>query len=79
MKFGSQLKGSIYSEWTEYYLDYDGLKKHLKIGEKQEREYTEKDESDFVEKLDKELEKVECWNKLESVCYCMYSSQEESL
>jgi len=58
MKFGSQLKGSLYKEWAEYYLDYDGLKKHLKRGEKQERGYTEKDESDFVEKLDKELVKV---------------------
>jgi SPX domain protein involved in polyphosphate accumulation len=58
MKFGSQLRAALYGEWNEYYLDYDGLKKHLKRGEKKEGGYTEKDESEFVEKLDKELEKV---------------------
>ncbi|PKY27279.1 SPX-domain-containing protein [Rhizophagus irregularis] len=58
MKFGSQLRVALYGEWNEYYLDYDGLKKHLKRGEKKEGGYTEKDESEFVEKLDKELEKI---------------------
>ncbi|CAG8737610.1 6635_t:CDS:2, partial [Acaulospora morrowiae] len=58
MKFGSQLRAALHSEWAEYYVDYDGLKKLLKQGEKKEGGYTEKDESQFVEKLDKELEKV---------------------
>ncbi|CAG8539334.1 14189_t:CDS:2 [Ambispora leptoticha] len=58
MKFGSQLQGALYREWQEYYLDYTGLKKRLKRGEKQEGGYTEKDESEFVEHLDKELEKI---------------------
>ncbi|CAI2163857.1 10961_t:CDS:2 [Funneliformis geosporum] len=58
MKFGSQLREALYGEWNESYLDYDGLKKHLKRGEKKEGGYTEKDESDFVERLDKELEKI---------------------
>ena len=58
MKFGIQLRESLYSEWNEEYLDYDGLKKQLKRGEKKEGGYSDKDEGEFVEKLDKELEKV---------------------
>ncbi|RIA93067.1 VTC domain-containing protein [Glomus cerebriforme] len=58
MKFGSQLRAALYGEWSEYYLDYDGLKKHLKRGEKKEGGYTDKDEAEFVERLDKELEKI---------------------
>ncbi|CAG8739547.1 34268_t:CDS:2 [Gigaspora margarita] len=58
MKFGSQLRAALYVDWAEYYIDYDGLKKLLKRGLKKEGGYTGKDETEFVEKLDKELEKV---------------------
>ena len=37
--------------------DYDGLKKRLRKAEK-ERPFTEKDETEFVELLDNNLEKV---------------------
>ncbi|ORE06344.1 SPX-domain-containing protein [Rhizopus microsporus var. microsporus] len=57
MKFGSQLKDAIYPEWTEYYVDYDGLKKRLRKAEK-DKPFTEKDETEFVELLDSNLEKV---------------------
>ncbi|KAI9276285.1 VTC domain-containing protein [Sporodiniella umbellata] len=57
MKFGSQLKDAIYPEWTPYYVDYDGLKKKLRKAEK-DRPFTEKDETEFVELLDSNLEKV---------------------
>jgi SPX domain protein involved in polyphosphate accumulation len=57
MKFGSQLKDAIYPEWTPFYLDYDGLKKKLRKAEK-ERPFTDKDETEFVELLDNNLEKV---------------------
>ncbi|KAG0746891.1 hypothetical protein G6F57_006187 [Rhizopus arrhizus] len=57
MKFGSQLKEAIYPEWTPYYVDYDGLKKKLRKAEK-DRPFTEKDETEFVELLDSNLEKV---------------------
>lgn len=57
MKFGSQLKDAIYPEWTPFYIDYDGLKKRLRKAEK-ERPFTEKDETEFVELLDNNLEKV---------------------
>lgn len=57
MKFGSQLKDAIYPEWTAFYIDYDGLKKRLRKAEK-DRPFTEKDETEFVELLDNNLEKV---------------------
>jgi SPX domain protein involved in polyphosphate accumulation len=57
MKFGSQLKDAIYPEWTPFYIDYDGLKKRLRKAEK-DRPFTEKDETEFVEMLDNNLEKV---------------------
>ncbi|CAG8460579.1 8035_t:CDS:2 [Diversispora eburnea] len=58
MKFGSQIKATLHLEWKNYYVDYDGLKKILKQGEEREGGYTDKDETAFFEKLDKELEKV---------------------
>ncbi|KAI8332947.1 VTC domain-containing protein [Choanephora cucurbitarum] len=57
MKFGSQLNDAIYPEWTEYYIDYDGLKKRLRKAEK-DKPFTERDETEFVELLDNNLEKV---------------------
>ncbi|CAG8823661.1 20626_t:CDS:1, partial [Racocetra persica] len=57
MKFGSQLRAALYEEWAKSYVDYDGLKKLLKRGINKEGGYTGKDETEFVEKLDKELEK----------------------
>ncbi|KAL1916600.1 uncharacterized protein VTP21DRAFT_5791 [Calcarisporiella thermophila] len=58
MKFGVRLKDSIYPEWQEQYLDYNALKNQLKQACNKEGGYTEKDESEFVERLDKELEKI---------------------
>ncbi|KAJ1915092.1 Phosphate metabolism transcription protein, partial [Tieghemiomyces parasiticus] len=56
MKFGQQLKENLYPEWRFYYLDYDSLKKYIK--ERVEHGFTEKDESTFIEMLEKELQKV---------------------
>lgn len=58
MKFGSQLKATLHEDWEKYYVDYDGLKKLLKQGARKEGGYSEKDETEFAERLDKELEKV---------------------
>ncbi|KXN71569.1 hypothetical protein CONCODRAFT_84614 [Conidiobolus coronatus NRRL 28638] len=55
MKFGSTLKESLYSEWKYYYIDYDGLKNLIKGPSE---EFTEKNEVNFVEFLEKELDKV---------------------
>ncbi|ORX61403.1 SPX-domain-containing protein [Hesseltinella vesiculosa] len=57
MKFGSQLKDTVYPEWQGAYLDYDGLKKKLRKAEK-DNPFSEKDETEFVEMLDANLEKV---------------------
>ncbi|KAI8577386.1 hypothetical protein K450DRAFT_252198 [Umbelopsis ramanniana AG] len=56
MKFGHQLKTSLYPEWTFHYVAYDDLKTFLKVHLKSE--WNEDDESQFVEELEKELDKV---------------------
>ncbi|KAI7906037.1 VTC domain-containing protein [Cokeromyces recurvatus] len=57
MKFGAQLQEAIYPEWESYYIDYNILK--LKLRKVQQDElFTEKDETEFVELLDNNLEKV---------------------
>jgi SPX domain protein involved in polyphosphate accumulation len=57
MKFGSHLQDAIIPEWQAYYLDYDLLKKKLRKAESNEA-FTERDETEFVEMLDSNLEKV---------------------
>ncbi|KAH8554470.1 VTC domain-containing protein [Umbelopsis sp. PMI_123] len=56
MKFGHQLKTSLYPEWTFHYVAYDDLKAFLKAHLR--TEWNEDDESQFVEELEKELDKV---------------------
>lgn len=59
MKFGHQLKTSLYEEWHFYYMSYDDLKKYLKSRmAESEHQWTEEAEAGFVEQLEKELEKV---------------------
>lgn len=57
MKFGRQLEEAIYPEWQLYYISYSSLKDDLRIASNN-GVFTEKNETDFVEKLDKDLEKV---------------------
>lgn len=57
MKFGSHLKEAISPDWQPYYLDYDLLKRKLGKAEKKQA-FTERDETEFVEMLDSNLEKV---------------------
>lgn len=57
MRFGSRLKEAILPDWEPYYLDYDLLKR--KLGKAQQKDiFTERDETEFVEMLDSNLEKV---------------------
>ncbi|KAI9490634.1 VTC domain-containing protein [Zychaea mexicana] len=58
MKFGHTLQTSLYPEWTFYYLAYDDLKRFLKQNSRGNQEWTEEHESEFVERLEKELDKV---------------------
>ncbi|KAG0278758.1 vacuolar transporter chaperone [Linnemannia gamsii] len=57
MKFGSQLKANRAPHWKYHFVDYDGLKAHLK-SRSHGREFTDQDEADFVKLLNAELEKV---------------------
>lgn len=57
MKFGAQLQDAILPEWQSYYLDYNALKNKLKKAGTAEN-FTDRDETDFVEMLDGNLEKV---------------------
>jgi SPX domain protein involved in polyphosphate accumulation len=56
MKFGVQLQDAISPEWQSYYLDYDLLKTKLRKAETEN--FTDRDETEFVEMLDSNLEKV---------------------
>ncbi|KAI9000217.1 vacuolar transporter chaperone 4 [Gaertneriomyces semiglobifer] len=57
MKFGQQLSDQVYPEWRFYYIDYDGLKRQLKAGLRSDN-FNEQKEANFVETLERELEKV---------------------
>ncbi|RKP01597.1 hypothetical protein CXG81DRAFT_11792 [Caulochytrium protostelioides] len=57
MKFGEQLKANLLPAWRFYYMDYDDLKASLNGGKHGEA-FTEKDEAAFVEKLERELDRV---------------------
>ena len=71
MKFGEQLRASIIPEYQWCYLDYDGLKRLFKspsgpvatLTDSKGKEYTgrqwvDEDETNFVRKLESELDKV---------------------
>ncbi|KAI8072447.1 vacuolar transporter chaperone 4 [Gongronella butleri] len=54
MKFGQTLKRSLNPEWTFHYVAYDDLKTILKKGQP----WNEVSESQFVERMEQELDKV---------------------
>ncbi|KAJ1742943.1 hypothetical protein LPJ78_002217 [Coemansia sp. RSA 989] len=64
MKFGQQLRDSLFPDWKFYYVDYSGLKRFLY--ERTEKGYTADDESEFVKLLDSELEKVNNFQQTKS-------------
>ncbi|KAG0347445.1 vacuolar transporter chaperone [Podila minutissima] len=67
MKFGHQLKTSLYPEWVFYYLAYDKLKHELKTRlNANGGNWTEDDETAFAELLEKELDKVFSFQKVKS-------------
>ncbi len=57
MKFGEYLEGNLFPEWRFYYIDYAGLKQKL-LGRNENGEFSERDEANFVEALEREMEKV---------------------
>jgi len=64
MKFGRQLEEAIYPEWQLYYISYNSLKADLRIASNNGA-FTDKNETDFVEKLDKDLEKVNAFHQMQ--------------
>lgn len=59
MKFGETLKNSLREDWEEHYIDYGKLKKLLREKETEPSDWTEQDESKFVEELvNVQIEKV---------------------
>jgi SPX domain protein involved in polyphosphate accumulation len=64
MKFGAHFQEAISSEWHSYYLDYDLLKNKLSKAEF-DKVFTERDETEFVELLDSDLEKVKYFRYLD--------------
>ncbi len=58
MKFGRKLVSSLYADWQEHYLDYNGLKKELKA-KSTGKEWNGQDEQRFVKALERNLEKCE--------------------
>ncbi|KAH9881083.1 hypothetical protein J1614_001576 [Plenodomus biglobosus] len=62
MRFGQQLKQSLNKEWVFYYIDYEGLKDALRV----HHIWDEKSEQNFVEQLEKELDKVYTFQRVKS-------------
>lgn len=57
MLFSQKLSEEVYEPWREHYIAYDQLKKLLKESNPS-AQWTDADETRFVETLDKELDKV---------------------
>ncbi|CAO1628988.1 unnamed protein product [Sympodiomycopsis kandeliae] len=59
MKFGKRLDSSLYSEWSSKYLRYSELKKEIKKRlADNDGQWSDKDEDEFVQLLQKELDKI---------------------
>ncbi|WBW72404.1 vacuolar transporter chaperone (VTC) complex subunit [Schizosaccharomyces osmophilus] len=65
MKFGQLLKETLVREYQYSYVNYDKLKKEIKK-RNDDGGWSEEDESDFVELLEKELDKVFSFQKAKS-------------
>ncbi|KAF9393899.1 vacuolar transporter chaperone [Podila verticillata] len=63
MKFGQHLGESIQPEWSFNYISYDELKSVLKTRTDRQM-WNETDEGYFVELLERELEKVHCFQNV---------------
>ncbi|KAF9307742.1 vacuolar transporter chaperone [Podila horticola] len=63
MKFGSHLKAHRTPHWKFNFVDYDGLKAHLKTYT-DDREFTEQNEDQFIKLLRSELDKVASFQEL---------------
>ncbi|KAG0013362.1 vacuolar transporter chaperone [Podila clonocystis] len=84
MKFGSHLKAHRTPHWKFNFVDYDGLKAHLKTYT-DDREFTEQNEDQFIKLLRSELDKVASFQglKLGEVLrrtdHCEYTIQQHQM
>jgi SPX domain protein involved in polyphosphate accumulation len=77
MKFGEQLRSSAIREYQWYYIAYDELKAQLRTNyvtpptkdnpRPKRREWTEADESKFIDRLEQELDKVHTKQKVKAI------------
>ncbi|KAF8477603.1 VTC domain-containing protein [Kalaharituber pfeilii] len=72
MKFGTQLRQSLITNFEYHYIDYDRLKYELKSrlypsGSPTPKKWTEQDEKAFVQLLEEELDKVFTFQKTKAV------------
>lgn len=77
MKFGEQLHTSAIPEYQWYYIAYDELKQQLKTAyitpptrenpKPRRVEWTEEDESKFIDRMEQELDKVHTKQKVKAI------------
>ncbi|KAK6540657.1 vacuolar transporter chaperone [Orbilia ellipsospora] len=75
MKFGQHLRTGLIKDYSDYYIDYDGLKAELKnrlfppnthYTQLNPKKWTEDDEAGFVAALEAELDKVYTFQKVKA-------------
>ncbi|KAJ6532056.1 VTC domain-containing protein [Mycena capillaripes] len=62
MKFGRKINTDLYNEWRPFYLDYNLLKRELK-SRTTGRGWSARDETEFTQLLEKELDKIHDFQK----------------
>ncbi|KAI8987820.1 VTC domain-containing protein [Mycotypha africana] len=58
MKFGAHLESKIYEPWRQSYIQYNQIKLEMKRRQLQDHAWSQKDESEFKQKIASELAKV---------------------
>ncbi|OSC98288.1 SPX-domain-containing protein [Trametes coccinea BRFM310] len=62
MKFGRKITNDLYNEWRPFYIDYNLLKRELKA-RTTARSWTDQDEREFTQMLERELDKIHNFQK----------------
>lgn len=67
MKFGEHLRKSLIKDYSYYYIDYDDLKHELKVSlKKNDSQWSNELEEEFLNKLEIELDKVYSFTKVKN-------------
>ncbi|KAI0749737.1 SPX-domain-containing protein [Daedaleopsis nitida] len=62
MKFGRKISNDLYNEWRPFYIDYNLLKRELKA-RTTSRNWSDVDEREFTQMLERELDKIHNFQK----------------